>query len=395
MAAAAATMLATRTLPLNADVAEWCVAPQHSDVLAAGTYQLDEAAGVRQGRVHLYSLSGLEGWRLGSPAASTQLPCLTDLSTLDLPGVFDLRWHPTQPLLAAALADGSLRVLALVGGGLALQQAAAAPPLDGAAGGGPSPAASATSMALSLDWGRCSPTAAGGTAAPPRDSLVASYSCGRLQRLAAAPGGLTSLAVWRGHELEAWVAAADAWSADVVYSGGDDGVFAAWDARAGCAAPAWADRRAHAAGVCCVAASPHAEHLVATGSYDEAARLWDLRAPRRPLAAAAAACGGGVWRLKWHPSDPRLLLAACMHDGFKLLAADAAGGALAVAEEYAQQRTLAYGADWCRAPALARARTGVVATASFYDRQLHVWAPATMPHAPTEAVGGHAAEGKG
>ena len=89
--------------------------------------------------------------------------------------------------------------------------------------------------------------------------------------------------------------------------------------------------------------------------------------------------GGGVWRLKWHPSDPRQLLAACMQDGFKVLQADAAGGRLEVVEEYEHQRTLAYGADWCRLPT-ADGRS-VAATASFYDRLLHVWSPATLPAA--------------
>jgi len=95
---------------------------------------------------------------------------------------------------------------------------------------------------------------------------------------------------WHAHDLEVWTTSWDCWQvdekwsshcvctavqstgrlqlsgmvmcqrqddayrlqADVVYSGGDDSVFAGWDLRVGPAAPAFRNTRAHGAGVCSV-----------------------------------------------------------------------------------------------------------------------------------------------
>ena len=78
-----------------------------------------------------------------------------------------------------------------------------------------------------------------------------------------------------------------------------------WDLRCDPAATPAAtatNRRSHRAGVCCVSPSPSDTTLVASGSYDEMMRLWDVRTLREPLHELA--CGGGVWRLRWRPLPP-------------------------------------------------------------------------------------------
>ena len=83
-----------------------------------------------------------------------------------------------------------------------------------------------------------------------------------------------------------------------------------WDLRCGLESPTFVKRRAHGAGVTCIAPSPHDPHVVATGSYDDNLRVWDVRQTSRPVESAVVGCGGGVWRCRWHPSLRRLACAA-------------------------------------------------------------------------------------
>eukprot|EP00042_Codosiga_hollandica_P037487 m.295448 g.295448 ORF g.295448 m.295448 type:complete len:247 (-) comp55152_c0_seq1:68-808(-) len=148
-------------------------------------------------------------------------------------------------------------------------------------------------------------------------------------------------------------------------AGGDDCKFRGWDLRADCSSPTFTSRR-HSVGVCTIQSHHAREHILVTGSYDEHVLLWDERTLKSPLKDMHV--GGGVWRLKWHPSEANLLLTATMHNGFHVLDVDATPGE-EIRAHYQGHSSLAYGADWSRTPKTPH----TVATCSFYDHALHLW----------------------
>lgn len=400
------------TLELHADVADWNPNVGFRRLLAVGTYELDEGTQSRHGRLYTYELDlGLEADDAddadnadGESATSTRKASLRLANTVDsLPGIFDLQFIPTRApdvstsssassgtSVAMALADGTVRIVDACCG-------------EEMARSGAAEETGASAMALFVDT----------LVSPSSTSLAVSYSDGCIRVLDALPDGrLVETHGWEAHSLEAWMVT---WSrsparrGNVVYSGGDDAIFQAWDLReanAGDTAPArlFQDRRSHGAGVTCITellgASDETnggdDTIVVTGSYDNMLRIWDWRNTSRPVLQTSFGMGGGVWRVKPHPSDSSVLLAATMYDGFKIVQvvdvlgdvdpvnAGEQGGEddlprrelVAVervlqypAEDRLTDKTLAYGASWCRA----QEAMGLVATCSFYDNRVSLW----------------------
>lgn len=171
---------------------------------------------------------------------------------------------------------------------------------------------------------------------------------------------------WHAHDHEAWICAFNYWNPSIIFSGGDDARFKTWDSRIGFTSAITTSRR-HTMGVCSIQSNPHREHILATGSYDETVLLWDLRQPRSPISETRV--GGGVWRLKWHPTRGNHLAAASMHNGFHVLKVDESGE-VQVTKHFTEHQSLAYGVDWQHA---AKESQGLLASCSFYDHTLHLW----------------------
>ena len=91
--------------------------------------------------------------------------------------------------------------------------------------------------------------------------------------------------------------------------------------------------------------------------------------------------GGGVWRIKWHPScwyneahSSGKMLVAAMHGGCRVVNANAldtqVDGDVSILSKFTEHKSMAYGADW-----ISFDQCDVAASCSFYDRQAFLWNP--------------------
>lgn len=334
-------VLHKRILEGNADAVEFCPTPAYQNFLAAASYTLIEGpTPTRVGAVYLFSLDDEN---------------LKELQTMETSGVFDIKWRKPcpqglAPCLGQASADGSLRLYTL--------QHDDKPALIEIA-----TTSATTSMCLSLDWN------------PSHPEVAVSDSSGALTTIDVGQSSLQSTTSCQAHELEVWTTSYDTHHPSVLYTGADDCHFCSWDTRQGLDSPVFRNTRSHTMGVCSVQKHPQSEHCLITGSYDEKLRVWDVRVPIRPVVSVAVGLGGGVWRLKWHPVEMGLVLAACMHRGVVVVRVSGDAN-VEVVDVYEEHESLAYGVDWFQGEwKTGEKRKAVAASCSFYDKSMHLWEP--------------------
>ncbi|KAI5478338.1 WD repeat protein [Pseudohyphozyma bogoriensis] len=348
-----ATTLSTDDTVFSADAIEFC--PVNSRIFACGTYQIqkeevapptpaEEEDGesktpvvTRFGRCLMYEIdeSGKQ---------------LNEIQRFEGPAILDMKWSTrwnNQTTLAIADAKGHIQLQKWDSDNNRLL-----PPMSLSI-------ADESTLCLSLDW-----SDRRGVSGPA--AMVVSMSDGNLCTL----GGETELEVvdtWKAHDFEPWIAAFDCWNPNVVWSGGDDCKMKGWDLRTG-----------FEGGVTSIQSHPLRENIIAVGSYDTQIHLFDRRSPLTPLATHNSL--GGIWRLKWHATNPDRLLIAAMHGGFEVVDWDFSsspsnagsegkwevGGAEQKAS-FLGHESLAYGVDWSGG----RDAEGrdLVASCSFYDHK--------------------------
>ena len=271
-------------------------------------------------------------------------------AVLESPGVYDLAWCPEGGVLAACCADGCVRLCSPAQGVLH------------------EPFKLSDQILTHICFGAGGAKEAEGLAAVGQDG-----KCYHFQLDA----GFRKLAERQQHDLEAWCVDVSPSEPCLILSGADDGHLAAWDVRD--ESSALRNRRSHEAGVTALAFNPYQPLQVATGSYDERLRLFDLRKLTAEPLAMTPRLGDGAYQISWHPQWHGVLAVAAMRCGFPVFRVDGAGFELLAA--YASNApegahgSLGYGISWQFASETSQ--MSLAASASFYDRSLHLWTATT------------------
>ena len=134
------------------------------------------------------------------------------------------------------------------------------------------------------------------------------------------------------------------------------------------------------AGVTAISSHPVLDHIFAAGSYDEYVRIYDNRKMDQPMTKVCV--GGGVWRIKWHPScgddeSHGKMLVAAMHGGCRVVNVPALNAHsdgdvdnVEILSKFTAHESMAYGADWVWS---GHSSCAAAASCSFYDRQAFIW----------------------
>ena len=313
--------------------------PQRNHIFACAQYHLNEETKKRVGGITLYTLDEQNGK-------------LQSGETIERAGVLDCCWNPDGNFLLSAEADGKL-------GCFQINSVEDSPALELSSFYQLEP----ESIALAVDWNVTDP-----------QKTIGSFSDGRVVLSDITAGDYTDSDGFEAHtDAEVWTVAFSKHSPFLFQSGGDDCRLKLWDSRQSLTANTPLASKRYDMGVTTIQSSPFDENLFAVGSYDETVSIWDRRNMRR--AVSDVRVGGGVWRIKWNPADPTLLLVACMYNEFHLvqyqddtlsLYADRFGS------PHHEVGKLAYGADWFTFPD----QSGVVshaAVCSFYDSSVSCW----------------------
>lgn len=196
---------------------------------------------------------------------------------------------------------------------------------------------------------------------------------------------------WSAHQMfqnpaEVWAACFQTNHDEIVLTGGDEGQLKLWDIRTGTTRPVQSLAKTFEAGVTVL--SPHLrnENWIAAGSYDETMALLDLRfvatgssssSPR--LLYHSDPLGGGLWKIKWHPSNDTRLLVAAMHGGCRVVDLEVAKEEeearmnLHIHQHFTHHQSMAYGADWLVHSSPRRRNIQAAVSCSFYDQAMYLW----------------------